>query len=78
MQANIASYSASGKATWYQTTGAMTSAQAYTGTLNACTGGVAPNCTTSAGPVSLTFSSTLAGTITLPGGKALAIQRFRF
>jgi len=78
LQANIASYSASGKATWYQTTGAMTSAQAYSGQLNACTGGAAPNCSTNAGPVSMTFSSTLAGTITLPGGKALAIQRWRF
>jgi hypothetical protein len=78
LAANIASYTSTGKAIWYQTTGAMTSAQAYSGALNACTGGAAPTCTASAGTVSLTFSSTLTGTMTLPGGKALAIQRWRF
>jgi hypothetical protein len=78
LAANIASYATTGRAIWYQTTGTMTSAQAYSGQLNACTGGVTPTCATNAGTISLTFSSTLAGTMTLPGGKALAIQRFRF
>jgi hypothetical protein len=74
--ATIPSYAPTGRPTWYQTKGDMSSASTYSGTLNAsCT---SPFCTTSAGTVSLAFASTLAGTITLPGGKPLAIQRWRF
>jgi hypothetical protein len=74
----IPSYAPTGRPTWYQTKGDMSSASAYSGALNACTGGASPACTTSAGTVALAFTSTLAGIITLPNGTKLPMQRWRF
>jgi hypothetical protein len=78
LTANIASYTASGDPTWYQTSGAMPAANAYSGSLTCLYGSNLMGCSNAAS-LSLAFSSPLAGSLTLPGtAKPIAIQRWRF
>ncbi len=74
----VLSYDANGKPVWYQTSGVMTAKTAYSGSLFACTATTPPTCKANIGPIALTFTSTLAGTMTLPGGNTVPIQRWRF
>jgi hypothetical protein len=75
-------YAASGEATWVATTGPMTSATQYSGTLITYNGGQtltgayqAPSLAPSLGSISISFSSDTQGSITWPGG-TVPIQRF--
>ncbi len=76
--ATLLGYGTNGNAIWHQSQGTMTSPTSYTGTLNICTGTATPTCTTSAGNIAINFTSALAGTFTLPNGKAILIRRFKF
>ncbi len=79
---------AAGQANWYGGSGLYTnttaSASMWQGTLNEFTGG--PTLTgasgtiraTDRGPATIRFSSTTTGTVILPNGQAIAIQRFQF
>lgn len=75
-------YNADGGATWVGSTGPMTSAMQYSGTLLAYAGGQMltgvyqpPVSTPSPGNISITFSSSTQGLLTWPGG-TIPIQRF--
>jgi hypothetical protein len=78
-------YDANGQATWYLTSGPMTSTALYQGQLMRCAGGQSltgpyqpPSCPANAGPVTLQFTSQTAGSLTLPNGTAVPLQRFSF
>ncbi len=76
--ASILGYSATGSVIWYQSQGTMSSSSTYTGTLNICSGANTSICIASAGNIAFNFTSTLAGTFTLPNGRTIPIQRYRF
>ncbi|MDR3517445.1 MAG: IPT/TIG domain-containing protein [Azospirillaceae bacterium] len=76
-------YDNRGQASWATATGAMTSLSQFTGSLMVCTGdpvsgNSASQCQTGLGQIAVSFTSTLAGTLTLPSGTQVPIQRFRF
>jgi hypothetical protein len=75
-------YDSNGGATWVGSTGAMTSATQYSGTLLTYAGGQtltgvyqSPATTPSPGNIAITFSSDTAGSLTWPGG-TIPIERF--
>jgi Tol biopolymer transport system component len=78
LYASLLGYNLNGSATWYQAQGMMNSPTAFAGALNICTSATTPLCATSAGNIAINFTSTLAGTLTLPNGNSIPIQRFRF
>jgi len=76
-------YDDAGVATWYISTGDMTSTSLYSGTLQRCSGGQsltgsyrAPGCTADQGSVTLQFTSQIAATMTLPSGRQIPLARF--
>jgi YVTN family beta-propeller protein len=78
-------YDDRGEPVWYTSQNAMTSTSLYTGTLTEYANGQtltgsyrAPTTTGSRGAISITFSSRTAGTLTLPNGTSIPIQRFSF
>ena len=78
---NIYSYDGSGNAIWYVSQGAMTDAKAYSGSLQVCAlqPGFGVGCSKAnlgSKPFSITFESTLAGTLNLPTGTAWPSNAF--
>jgi hypothetical protein len=78
-------YDAAGNPVWYLTSGAMQSASSYTGRLQIVRGGQtltgpykAPGAPEDVGSVAINFTAADQATMTLPGGKVVAITRFRF
>lgn len=76
-------YDDAGVATWYISTGDMTSTSLYSGTLQRCSGGQsltgsyrAPGCTADQGNVTLQFTSQITATMTLPNGRQISLTRF--
>ena len=78
-------YDTAGSAIWYLTTGSMTSSTLFQGTVFQYGGGqtlsgswTAANAAASHGSVTIQFSSTTTGTLTLPNGSQVAIRRYTF
>jgi hypothetical protein len=78
-------YNDSGQATWYLSSGAMTSTSLYQGTLSEYADGQSltgtyrsPRVTASRGTISIAFSSTTTATLTLPSGTQVSIVRYTF
>ncbi len=79
-------YDANGNAVWYLTAGSLTSDGSFTGKLLQYAGGqtltgdyVAPKVVNDAvGTVSIKFSDSSTGVLTLPNGRQINIQRFKF
>jgi hypothetical protein len=79
-------YAANGKPIWYVNTFKTTSPKSAAGQLAQFAGGqtlggtykAASVANAAVGAVSLSFSSSIAGTLTLPNGKVIPIQRYRF
>lgn len=78
-------YDSRGQASWVSSAGAMASAKAYTGRVTTCGGGQtlggvhrAPTCSEDAPSIALSFTSPVSATLTLPSGRQIALQRFRF
>ncbi len=80
-------YDERGQATWYVSSGAMTTDALYEGSLQRYEGGspminggtyVAPNRVTDHGPVALRFESRSNAELTLPNGRKVPIRRFLF
>lgn len=78
-------YDERGQASWVNASGTMSSTRAFSGTLCRCGGGQTlggtyqpATCSGDLGTLSLAFSSPLAGTLTLPSGRQVALKRFRF
>ena len=76
-------YDDAGIATWYISTGDMTSTSLYTGTFQRCSGGQsltgpyqAPGCVADQGNVTLQFTSQITATMTLPNGSVVPLTRF--
>ncbi|MBI1774269.1 MAG: hypothetical protein HYR63_02880 [Proteobacteria bacterium] len=78
-------YDTNGRATWFITQNTVTSAVSYAGRLFEYAGGqsmfgtfVAPSTVIDRGSLSVSFSSTTTGTVTLPSGTQVPISRFNF
>ncbi len=78
-------YDSSGTAIWYLTSGSMTSSTLFQGTLVEYGGGqtlsgswTPASVTATHGSVTIQFSSTTTGVLTLPNGSQVAIRRFTF
>lgn len=79
-------YDTNGNAVWYLTAGSLTSDGSFTGKLLQYAGGqsltgdyVAPKVVNDAvGTVSIKFSDSSTGVLTLPNGRQINIQRFKF
>jgi hypothetical protein len=79
-------YDAAGNAVWYASGPAtLTGNNTFQGTLDQFAGGqtltgsyVAPNHVVNVGSITLQFTSPTAGTLTLPDGNQIPIQRFSF
>lgn len=85
MQIGSFMYDANGRATWYVSQNTVTAATTYTGRILEYAGGQSmlstyrqPQTAADRGVLSITFSSTTAGTVTLPSGRSIAISRFPF
>jgi hypothetical protein len=78
-------YDESGQATWYVSTGAMTTTSVYEGTLLTFRGGQslysgyrAPTRGADAGAIRIVFLTTTLARLTLPNGTTVPIERFTF
>ena len=76
-------YDDAGTATWYISTGDMTSTSLYTGAFQRCSGGQsltggyrAPGCVADQGNVTLQFTSQITANMTLPNGVVVPLTRF--
>ena len=76
-------YDDTGTATWYISTGDMTSTSLYTGLLQRCSGGQSltgsyrtPGCVADQGNITLQFTSQVAANMTLPNGTVVPLTRF--
>jgi hypothetical protein len=82
---SVFGYDATGPALWHISSGLMSSATAYSGSLDQYSGGQtlsgdfkAPTRLGSVGTISLSFSNASTGTLTLPSGTTVPIQRYEF
>ena len=76
-------YDDAGTATWYISTGDMTSTSLYTGLFQRCSGGQSltgpyqtPGCVADQGSVTLQFTSQVTANMTLPNGVVVPLTRF--
>jgi hypothetical protein len=81
---NFQVFNADGSPTWYLTTGPITADGAFSGALSQYKGGqtltgpyVLPTVVGSGGNISLKFSESGKGVMTLPDGRQIPIERFR-